>query len=238
MAKLTYEGVSCFELECEDGSVILMDPCFSINPYSTRKAEEIQKADAIFISHAARDHIGDALPIARRTGAKIFGPRNIKILCSLEGIPKGQFGVMVAGVETSVNGTRVKAFETKHGSVYEVKGHYLSDVSVAYMFKLRDDLSIIHLGDTALFGDLKMYGEVYKPDVALIPIGKFPGAVTEMDPYEAAIAAKWLGVKLAIPMHWDFNEQEDFPDIFERELRGQSPECRVKVLKPGEQMVL
>jgi L-ascorbate metabolism protein UlaG (beta-lactamase superfamily) len=234
--KIRYEGVSCFEIVNDDGTVILIDPCYTINPYSTKKAEDIEKADAIFISHGARDHIGDTIPIAKRTGAKIFGPRNIKIHCSLEGIPAEQLSVMVAGVEKSVNEIKVKTIETKHGSVYESNGHYLSDISVGYIFNLGSDLKILHLGDTAIFGDLKIYGEIYQPDVALIPIGKFPGAITELDPYEASYAANWLGVDLAIPMHWDMDEQNDFPNIFIEEVRDRAPNCKVKVMKPGEEL--
>ena len=232
--KLSYYGIAFFQLNLEDGRTILIDPCITINPDAPVKIEDVKAPDAVLVTHAARDHIGDTVEIMRGGKGVLLCPRNVKTYVTKKGLTNVDAKAMVAGMEREVNGIKVKAFETRHGGYIECDGQFLSDVSLAYMFYLRRDLKLLHLGDTGLFGDLKMIGDVYKPDIVLIPIGMFKGQAPELHPWEAALAISWLKPKIAIPMHYDLDVERESPAAFEKSLREISPSTKMVLLRPGE----
>jgi L-ascorbate metabolism protein UlaG (beta-lactamase superfamily) len=92
---------------------------------------------------------------------------------------------------------------------------------------------VYHAGDTCVFGDMKLIGDMYKPDVALLPIGGF----FTMDPKQAAMATKLIGPKSVVPMHYGtWPPIEVDPKEFERMVKKSSPKTKTVLLKPGESM--
>lgn len=238
--ELRYFGVAFFEVKTEDGRTILIDPCITLCPGSPVKVEEFKAPGAILVTHSALDHIGDTLKILRNNNATpLICPRNVKTYVTRNGLAHAEIRPMVAGMMREAAGVKIKAFQTLHGGYLECDdGLCLADVSLAYMLYLRPDLKLLHMGDTALTTDLKMIGEIYKPDVALVPIGKFVGAETELNAYEAAVAVSWLNVKKAIPMHFDPETQAASPLEFAEHVKTMAPGVEVIHLPLGGSLII
>ena len=100
------------------------------------------------------------------------------------------------------------------------------DLSLGYLVYVRDNFPVYHVGDSSIFGDFQLFGRLYRPKVMLTPIGMFPGAITEMDPREAAIATAMVGPEIAIPIHYDRVGQADYPEQFAHHLKTEAPASR------------
>jgi L-ascorbate metabolism protein UlaG (beta-lactamase superfamily) len=100
-----------------------------------------------------------------------------------------------------------------------------------YVVKLPGGFTFYHAGDTALFSDMQLIGELHRPELAFLPIGDF----YTMDPRQAAAACRYLGVRQVIPIHWGtFPALTGKPEQFEKALGSAGTNCRVVTLKPGE----
>ncbi|MCW6168300.1 MAG: metal-dependent hydrolase [Thermoplasmatales archaeon] len=194
---------------------VLIDPFLTDNPKSAMKESDIEKVDYIAVTHNHFDHVGDTFKIAKRTGAKIVGMFGLSQL-DTEGIPQEQFIGLNKGSMTDFG-------EVKFGLTAAVHSGNESGVLVS-----GDSKTIYHAGDTALFGDMKYIGELYHPDVALLPIGGY----YTMSPKEAAIAAKLIGAKITVPMHYStFPAISQDPNEFKKLVGNSSV---VMVLEPGQ----
>jgi len=214
--KATWLGHAAWEL---DGSRrIYIDPFLDENPKASKKAKDVTKADVVVVSHDHFDHVADAVPICKRTGATLVATYDLAVsLAEKHGIKAEGMNIggtmTVEGVEVSL----VLAFHTAE------KGHPTGTV-----IRL-DGKTIYHAGDTCLFGDMKIIGEFFAPiDLALIPIGdRFT-----MGPPSAAKAVEWLRPRRVVPMHYD-----TWPPIAQdprsfKELVGDRSE--VVILEPGQ----
>jgi L-ascorbate metabolism protein UlaG (beta-lactamase superfamily) len=136
---------------------------------------------------------------------------------------------MNKGGTIAVKGLRITMTDARHSSSVDDNGIVYLGEPGGFIVKLENGQTIYFAGDTSLFGDMKMIGELYKPDIAFLPIGdRFT-----MGPDTAAIAAKWLGVKQVVPMHHGtFPLLTGTPDQLEQHLAGSGIE--VLRLKPGE----
>jgi L-ascorbate metabolism protein UlaG (beta-lactamase superfamily) len=119
--------------------------------------------------------------------------------------------------------------DARHSSSFDENGSVYLGQPAVFVVKLENGQTIYFAGDTSLFGDMKLIGELYKPDIAFLPIGdRFT-----MGPDTAAIAAQWLGVKQVVPMHYGtFPLLTGTPEQLERHLAGKGIE--VLKLEPGE----
>lgn len=199
---------------------VLIDPFLTGNPKAAMKESDIKEVDYIMVTHTHGDHLGDAFTISKRTGAKIVGMFELQDMGEKENVPQENFVGMNKGNLT------------KFGDISMGLTHADHSGNECGVLVSGDGVTIYHGGDTALFGDMKLIGELYHPDVALLPIGGF----FTMSPREAAVAAKFLGVKYAVPMHFGtFPPIEQDPEEF-RKLTGDASE--VKILKPGEEFSL
>ena len=198
-------------------SRIIIDPFLTNNPKAAMKEEEIDSVDYIIVTHNHSDHLGDAYRISQRTGAKIVGMFELSLTGQEAGLSEDHFIGMNKGSQTEMGDLLIGLTQAVHS------GNESGVVITG------DGKTIYHAGDTALFGDMKYVGELYKPDVALLTIG---GHFT-MGPREAAIAAKLVGAKYTIPMHYGtFPPIDKDPEEF-RKLA--SDVTTVRVLKPGEE---
>lgn len=221
MAKITFYGHSAFLVEL-DGKKILIDPYLS-NPLSPVKPEDVKDVDLVVLTHGHGDHLGDAITILKNN-------KNAKIVAIYElanyvgeqiGDPSRAIGGNIGG-PMLVDDLKIALTPATHSSPYG------APTGVVIIGK---EATIYHAGDTGVTMDMKLIGELYKPDIALLPIG---GHFT-MDPVEAAKAVELIKPKVAIPMHWGtFPVLYGKPEEFKKLVEEKTPETKVIILQPGE----
>ncbi len=223
--KLTYFGHSAFHAEV-DGVGIAIDPWIS-NPLSKISVDEYVKnfkTDLVIITHAHEDHVGDALEIMKRTGAKFFAIHEIFVDLSDKGFQG--VGANIGGparLDEIAPGLAVALTPATHSS-------YDKGVATgAIVFK--DGVPVLyHAGDTGLFAEMQFIGELYAPRLALLPIG---GHYT-MDIEQATLAVKMLKPKVVVPMHYNtFPPIRADPNEFKKKVEEQGL-AKVRVMEPGE----
>ena len=228
MPQITWYGISATKIETH-GKTILIDPYLTKNPLGPYRVEDFS-ADIILCTHGAKDHFGDAVELARQTGALLLGPVDCTTRAKEQGIPAERAKNMVPGSVRTYFEIEIKALHTEHVSCSRWDGRVVTGVALSYLIKLDNGLKLYHAGDTALHSDFKTFGEVYRPDIGLMPCGMFPGATTEMDPEEAAIAADWMRLTTAIPIHFDPDTQADYVERFEKAVHMR--DSRIDVFGP------
>jgi L-ascorbate metabolism protein UlaG (beta-lactamase superfamily) len=207
---LTWWGHACVELTTPGGRTVLFDPWFG-NPRSPKPATTVERCDVLLVTHGHHDHLGsapgdvrnaDALAIARRTKPAWPCIHELSLWLG-DRLADGEAEVigMNKGGSVEVRGLRVSMVHADHSAGdWSAEGQaplYLGE-PVGFVVELEDGRRVYHTGDTALFGDLRMIGEIHHPDVVLLPIG---GHYT-MGPREAAAAVELIGAKVVLPLHY------------------------------------
>lgn len=230
-------GVSGFEIRTDGGRTIVVDPFLAGSaemglPPSPVAAADLRDVDLILVTHGAYDHLGQAVDIAARTGARLVCGPEVRIHALRQGLPGAQIAKMVSGSTFEAHGMRIRALEAHHVSFFESHGAYLSAQPLSYLIETASGARLYHSGDTSLFSDLKLFGELYRPQVALLCVGAVEEGVAALPPEEAAIAADWLNAPLVIPMHFRAGAAE--VEVFQARLAARRPDIRVVPLEPGE----
>lgn len=231
MSKLTWYGISATQIFTK-GKYIVIDPYLTKNPLGPFALENI-KADIILCTHGAKDHFGDAVELAKLTGAMLIGPVDCTIRAKDQGVDPDKCKNMVPGSVRTIMDIKIKALHTEHVSCNRWDGKVVTGVALSYLIELEEGLKLYHAGDSALHGDFKTFGEIYKPDIGMMPCGMFPGATTEMDPEEAAIASDWLRLTTAIPIHFDPESQADYVERFKAAVKARDQRIDVPGMKAG-----
>ncbi|HXG89690.1 MAG TPA: metal-dependent hydrolase [Vicinamibacterales bacterium] len=223
---ITWLGHSSFSLRTPGGKSLLFDPWYTGNPSFPESARPT-KADLILVSHGHSDHITDAAAMAKTTGATVVAMFEITAWLGIKGVQHVE--PMNKGGTIETKGLRITMTDAKHSSSFDDNGIVYLGEPAGFVVKLENGQTIYFAGDTSLFGDMKLIGELYQPDIAFLPIGdRFT-----MGPDTAAMAARWLGVKQVVPMHWGtFPLLTGTPDQLQQHLSGTS--IQVLELKPGE----
>lgn len=216
--EIEWLGHACFRIS--DGERILfVDPFIEDNPVCPIRLEDVDAADWVLVSHGHSDHYADAPRLARDTNATLVGCFEI----TEDAVEQGVESVEPMNIGGSVHpgGITVHMTEAQHSSGPGL-GH-----QAGFVIEWGEH-RIYHAGDTGLFSDMKLIGDILSPQVALLPIGdRFT-----MGPESAARAVKMLGVQQAIPMHYNtFELVEQDPGDFVSAVGG---EADVIVLEPGD----
>ena len=225
---ITWLGHATFLLQSPGGKKILFDPWVTGNPTSPESAKKLGQLDLILITHGHSDHTGDAVSIGRSSGAQIVAPFEVSVWLQQKGL-KSVTGMNPGGT-LKVLGLQVTMVPAMHSSSVEEDGRiiYLG-VATGYVITFEDGLTIYYSGDTSIFGDMRLIGEMYSPSIAFLPIGD----LYTMGPEQAAKACELLGVKQVVPMHYGTFPALTGTPAKLRELvapRG----VQVLELKPGE----
>lgn len=226
--KITYHGHSCLQVE-GNGKSIIIDPFLSGNPLATVKPEEI-KADVIILTHGHSDHFGDTVEIARNNEALVIAVFELATICEQKGLKTHAMGL---GGARDFGDFKVKFTPAFHSSsLPEGDGFVYTGMPAGVLLTIGGK-TLYHAGDTALFGDMKLIGEMNRIDVAALPIGDN----FTMGPEDASIAAHWLKANVVIPIHYNtFPPIEQDPEKFAELLKVRNIECRV--LAPGQSFSL
>jgi len=231
---ITWYGHACVELVTPGGVTVLFDPWFA-NPLSPRAPDTVDACDLMLVSHGHADHVGNAIPIASRTRPKWPAIHELTLcLSSVYSAPDDLIGMNKGGtVETC--GLRVTMTSADHSAgdwdQPTVMPRYLGEPA-GFVVELEDDSRIYFAGDTNVFGDMRLIRELYRPDLAILPIG---GHYT-MGPREAALAIELLGVDEVLPIHYGtFPALAGTPAQLREELAARNlTDVRVHALQPGE----
>lgn len=228
MAKLTYHGHSTFSLRCDDGTRIVIDPWFEGSPVADIGLDEVGDVDYIFCTHGHADHFGDALPLARRTGAILVSTFEIANFAEEQGVETTHPMSIGGGFDFPFG--RVKMTPAVHGGrVHGDETGRWTTVPAGFLFQL-DGTRLYHAGDTGLIMDMRLLeGEV---DVALLPIGDN----FTMGPEDAVRAVEFINPRTVVPIHYDtFDVIEQDPADFRRRVGDRA---RVEIMKPGSTLDL
>jgi L-ascorbate metabolism protein UlaG (beta-lactamase superfamily) len=207
--KATYHGHAVVSLETDDGTKLLFDPFITGNDLCDLDAETVEP-DVILLTHAHADHFGDTVEIAKRTGAQVI--TTVEIADYLSTLDVEAHGMQPGGAHEFDFGV-VKFTQAIHGSSLDIddSGKPFTLGLAAGILVTADKRTVYHVGDTALYSDMRMIGERNYIDLAFIPIGDN----FTMGPEDAAVAARWLQADCVVPVHYNtFPLIEQDPDDF------------------------
>jgi L-ascorbate metabolism protein UlaG (beta-lactamase superfamily) len=233
--RITYLGHATFRIVTPGDEQIIIDPFLTNNPTTPEELKHVGELDTILITHGHFDHFDDVEALAGQTGAVTIS--NFEIMSYLQGQGVETAQPIMKGGTAQVGGIKVTATNAFHGSSIALDdGSYIyAGEPMGYVIEFESGFRLYHAGDTALFGDMQLIGELYNPDLALLPIGD---RVT-MGPLEAAHAARLLGVDHVVPMHYSTDVMPIFtgtPEKFKEHLDEISPSTTMHVMEPGDDL--
>ena len=233
-AKITFLGHATFLIKTAEGKNILVDPWLRENPACPDEFKDIAKLDRIDImplTHGHFDHIGDAVSVGLKDQPQVPACFELATYLGTKGLknvqPMGKGGSLKIPGHEKITVTLTHAVHT--GGIQDGDQILYGGDPCGLVIELEEGFRIYFAGDTCLFGDMKFIGELYRPDLAMIPIGdRFT-----MGPREAGLACKLLNIKKVIPFHFGtFPILTGTPRQFSQELKGTGIE--MIELKPGQ----
>ncbi|MDY9925583.1 metal-dependent hydrolase [Methanosarcina sp.] len=226
--KITWLGHAAFLLEAE--KKLLIDPFISGNPKALCSPEDLDP-DIIAVTHGHRDHLGDTIAIGTRTGCRIISIHEVANYIKSKGVfAEG----MNKGGTMEVEGVTLTMTHALHSSSIDASGFSFDGGSPAGFVIGIGGHSIYHAGDTGVFGDMQLIGELYKPEIALLPIGsRFTMGIKE-----AVKAVELIEPEVVVPMHYNtFDVIRQDPEEFRKAVEAKV-DTKVIIMKPGESIEL
>jgi len=247
--QIQFLGLGAFLITLPDGRVVLIDPCLEKdNPVSPLRVKDLQRVDVLCVSHLAVDHLGEAAQVAMRFGCPVVCGGEVKYFLTCQGVKPEQFRTVTWNAQTNPGGIRIRAVPSMHASMgLAPDGKWLSGAPMGFIIYAADDCRIYHSGDTAIYSDLKLIGELYQPNVGLLcasmqdqayyaRMGMKDFYSNEMSGEEGALAAIWMKLEYAIICH--YLQPDGMPDVEKffsilKSVEGPKP----LALRPGETFV-
>ncbi len=228
--KITWLGFSTVRLDTAEGKTFLIDPWLTFDGCPLR-VEDFPTLDGILITHGHWQHVGETLALHAKTKAPVIAVEEISAWLRNQGVtvaPKVNLG----GTVTLGGGVKVSVTAAVHSSgLLEKDGGYISygGDPAGFVVHLPGDVRVYHAGDTDVFGDMALIKSRWAPQVGLLPVGD----ITTMGPDAAALACGLLGLKVAIPIHYDLPGFTGTPQAFEAALKARKVATRVVVAQRG-----
>jgi len=225
---ITWLGHSTFILRTPGGIRVILDPWVSTNPSCPEDAKKVGELNLMLVTHGHFDHTADVVSIARSTNAQVVAPFELSVIFQQRGL-KEVVGMNPGGT-LKAHGLSITMVPAVHSSSIEDDGKNIyAGLATGYVIGFEDGLVAYYAGDTSIFSDMKLIGELYRPSLAFLPIGD----LFTMGPEQAAAACGLLGVKQVMPMHWGTFPALTGTPARLRELVA-SKGVEVLDLKPGE----
>jgi len=215
---ITWLGHATVLIVTSKGTTILIDPFIEHNPKYPRGYKLPGKIDLLLLTHGHMDHIADALPIARKHGPIAIGMVELIGWLHSKGLKDEQgIGMNLGGSHKHADVT-LSLTPARHSSGIEDGGQMIYGGEPAgFIIAIDNGPTLYHAGDTTVFTDMQLIGDLYHPDLAMLPIGDH----YTMGPRLAAVAAKYLGAKTILPIHFGtFPPLIGTPAQLEKELAG------------------
>jgi L-ascorbate metabolism protein UlaG (beta-lactamase superfamily) len=228
LATLTWLGHASFRLDTDGGKRIYIDPFLQNNPKTPDAEKQPERIDIIAVSHGHSDHAGETAELSKAfPDAQIVAQVELKGWLGKQGAAVGDLPGINKGGTQEIDGIRFTLTNAFHSSSSD-KGEYLGE-SCGLVIRF-DGKSIYFAGDTCVFGDMQLIARLYKPDVAVLPIGDW----FTMGPEEAALALELLGNPRCVPCHWGtFGLLTGTPDAL-----AKLTDAQVERLEPGASIEL
>lgn len=223
----TWLGHGTASFRTTEGKVVLVDPWVMNNPACPDELKHPDKVDLILVTHAHFDHIGDAVELCIRLSPETFAIFETAMWLGGKGVPNVT-GMNLGGT-AEAQGVRFTMVPAQHSCGISDGDQVLyGGVAAGYVIEFPGGLKVYYAGDTTVFGDMEIIGELYEPDICFLPIGDF----YTMSPKGAAYAVELLDAKTVVPMHYGtFPVLTGTPDEL-RELVD--PNVEVIDCKPGD----
>jgi L-ascorbate metabolism protein UlaG (beta-lactamase superfamily) len=224
--KLRYFSHSSFQITTNEGKLILIDPFFDRNPTSPVKSKDV-RADFIILTHAHGDHLGDAFKIAAKNDTLFICVDELANYCADKGFRAHNMHI---GGSYKFSFGKIKFTIAHHGSM--TPDNYYGGVAAGVLLFIEDKI-IYHTGDTGLFMDMQLIGEMNKIDYMLLPIGdNFTMGIDD-----AVKAVEFSKPKVAIPMHYNtFSVIKADPNEFK--MKVEKTGTKSLVMEYGQEIVI
>ena len=229
--KFTYLGHATVRCDLPGGEVVLIDPWVEGNPACPDEQKAFDRLDALLITHAHFDHIADAVSLAKK-----YKPKSVvgcfEVCHWLESKGVENTSAMNLGGSQDVLGMKVTMVRADHScGITDGDQILYGGTAGGYVVRMPEGYTFYHAGDTALFSDMQLIAELYRPELAFLPIGD----LFTMDPMQAARACRFLEVQRVIPIHWGtFPLLTGTPEQLGQAIGDLGARCEVVTLSPGE----
>jgi len=228
--EITYYGHSTFSIKTAKGKIIFIDPWIKGNPSCPENLHDVDGVDIIAITHGHFDHTSDVRELAEKFKPKVIANWEICDWLTSKGVEN--CCPMNKGGGQTQDGIRFIMIHAQHSSsIKDDDGNIVyGGEPGGYVIEFENGFRIYHAGDTNIFSDMKLIAEIYKPELAMLPIGD----LFTMSPLEASVACRFLNPKYVIPMHYGtFPPLIGTPSQLEALTRDLT-EMEIIALKPGE----